>query len=174
MKNQLLKTSLILLSVVFSLTSCSSDDDGGSGGAAAAGTMKATIDGANYQSSEMLSSANKVSAGGGSTFTLLGNTNEGKTINLLIQGYEGVGTYEIGGDNFIGVTASYIEVNVNSPADSQTWQAPFDETVSGSISVSSDDGQNVQGTFEFTGQSSTNNTFIEVTNGSFNMDYTSF
>jgi hypothetical protein len=84
MKNQLLKTSLILLSVVFSLTSCSSDDDGGSGGAAAAGTMKATIDGANYQSSEMLSSANKVSAGGGSTFTLLGNTNEGKTINLLI------------------------------------------------------------------------------------------
>ena len=178
MKTQFFKSSLILLSLVFGLltTACSSDDGSGSGGNTPPGTMSANIDGNNYQSSEMLSSANKVNNGidGSEALTLLGNTDEGKTISINILNYDGVGTYDIGGDNSIAVTASYIEVNISNPTDSQTWQAPFDETVSGSISVSSDENNNVQGTFEFTAQNSIDDSIKEITAGSFNMDYTSF
>ena len=178
MKTQLLKTSLILLGLVFGLTatSCTDDDDGGSGGNTPPGTMSAKIDGNNYQSSEMLSSATKTSNGfgGSETLTLLGNTNEGKTINITILSFDGTGTYEIGGDSSITVTASYIEVNTSNPSQSQTWQSPFDDTVSGTIDISSDENDNVQGTFEFTAQNSNDDSIKEITDGSFNMDYSSF
>ncbi len=176
MKTQLFKVSFILLSLVFGLTTSCSDDDGGSGGGSSApGTMSATIDGSNYQSSEMLSSANKVNAGGSTTLTLLGNSNEGKTITINILGYDGTGTYDIGGDNLIAVTASYIEANVSNPTASQSWSAPYDgDTVRGTISVSSDANDNVQGTFEFTAKNSNDGSVVDITDGSFNMDYSTF
>src|SRR5690606_435295 len=109
------KQSLILLLMSFSLvtlSSCSSDDDGGGGGQAAEGTVTAKIDGTTFTSMEIASTANYVAAG--NVMTIQGSDADGKAIVLIINGYEGEGTYEIGGDNSIFVSGSYTEVDINT------------------------------------------------------------
>ena len=48
---------LVMTISLVSLTSCKSDDDGGDGGNAPSGTLTARIDGTNYQSLDISSSA---------------------------------------------------------------------------------------------------------------------
>lgn len=175
MKIQLVKTCLIALTVLFSLTSCSSDDDGGSSGNAAAGTISAKVDGANFQSNQMLSTANKVTAGSSTSLTLQGTDNSGKGFNFVINGFEGEGSYDIGGDNLVFVVANYVEANVSNPLNTQTWTAPFDDTtVRGSISFSTVTDDNVQGTFQFTSKNPNDDTLKNITEGSFDLEVTTF
>lgn len=178
MKPNFLTISTIFLSlfISISLTSCSSDDDGGSGGNAANGTLKANIDGANFQSQEMLSTANKVSAGGSTTMTLQGTDNSGKGFIFVINGYDGVGTYTFGGTSLGFINGSYIEANATNPTASQTWTAPYDDdSIRGELQMSTDSGDNVTGTFEFTAKNSNGDGSIKnITEGSFNLDVTSF
>jgi hypothetical protein len=175
MKSNYLMLSAMLLFLSFGTTSCSSDDDGGSGGNAANGTVTAKIDGNNFQSQQMFSTANRVSAGGNTTLTLQGTDNSGKGFNFIINGYEGEGTYDIGGDNLVFVVANYIEANASNPTATQTWTAPFDDTtIRGIISFSSDIDENVKGTFEFTSKNPNDGSIKEITDGSFDLDVTSF
>lgn len=178
MKTQLLKTSLILLGLVFGLTTTScSDDDGGGTSTAASGTVAAKINGQNYQSDEMLTSANYVS--GGMALTITANNQDGKNLTFNINGFDQTtGTFEIGGDNLIAIVATYTEVDATDISNPQTesWIAPFDDTVAGEISFSEVTDTKIEGTFEFTAKNndpSLDDT-VEVTNGSFNLDYSSF
>jgi len=173
MKSNFLMLSTLFLFLILS-TSCSSDDDGGSGDNAAPGTVNASIDGTDF-TSNVAASGNLVTQGGFATLTILGSNADGQALNFVVNGFDGVGTYEIGGANTIFVTASYTEANVSDPTASQSWQAPYDgDAVRGTFDVSSDDGENVQGTFEFTAKNSNDDTVVDVTNGSFNIDYTTF
>lgn len=175
MKTQFLKTSLILLSFLFSLVSCSSDDDGGNGGNTPNGVVKAKVDGANFQSNPTFSTANRVTAGPSTTLTLQGTDNSGKGFNFVINGFEGEGSYEIGGDNLVFVVANYVEANATNPIDTQTWTAPYDDTtVRGSISFSTATDDNVEGTFEFTSKNPNDGTVKNITEGSFNLEVTAF
>lgn len=180
MKTQFFKTSLILLSLVFGLTatSCSNDDgDNPGGNTAAAGTVKATVDGQDFQSTDMTTSLTIIdSAGGGKTFSITATDLEGRNLTLQVtEGYVGEGTYEIGGDNIIFVVATWVVIDLNT-FQPTTYAAPFeDTTVKGSMTITSDDGSNVQGNFEFVagdgdGSQGPINT-VNVTNGSFNLDY---
>lgn len=175
MKSNFLMLGTLFLFLIFS-TSCSSDDDGGSGGTAAAGTVTAKIDGANFQSNEMLSSGNKVSAGGSTTMTLQGTDNSGKGFNFVINGYEGEGTYTFGGESLGFIVGNYIEANASNPTETQTWTAPYDdESIRGEIQFSADSGDNVKGTFEFTCKNVNGDGSIkDITEGSFDLDYTTF
>ena len=177
MKTQLFKAGFVLLSLVFGLstTSCSSDDDGGGDGNAANGTVTAKIDGTNFQSNEILSAANKVTAGPTTTLTLQGTDNSGKGFNFVINGFDGEGNYEIGGSNLVFVVANYVEGNPTNPIDTQTWTAPYDDTtVRGTISFSTVTDDNVQGTFEFTSKNPNDGSVKTITDGSFNLDVTTF
>lgn len=157
-------------------TSCSSDDDGGSGGNAPAGTIVAKIGGSNFKSLAMASAANYVAAG--NMLSIQGNNADGDAIVMVINGYEGVGTYEIGsGVGGIAVTASYTKINIDlgNPANStsQVWQAPYTGSgIAGTINVSSDADGKIKGTFEFEAKSTTDDSFKNVTNGAFNLDKT--
>lgn len=163
---------LIGLALIFTITSCSKDDDGGSGGDAAAGTVKAKVAGANYSSNPQLSVATRIVAGGITTVSIQGNSDSGKSITLLMNGVTGTGTYDIGGGANITISASYIEVNVSNPAASQVWQAPFDATVAGEISISEFSDTKIQGTFTFTGKNvNGDNSTKAITEGSFNMNF---
>lgn len=165
-------TLLIALALVFTATSCSKDDDGGDGGNAAAGTVKAKVAGANYSSNPQLSMASRTTVGGTTTVTVQGNDNSGKAIVLVMNGITGTGSYDIGGGANISISASYIEVNISNPADTKTWQAPFDSTVAGEVSISEFSDTKIQGTFNFTGKNvNGDNSTKAITEGSFNMNF---
>ena len=162
---------LFLLAAVF-FTSCSSDDDNGGGGTAGAGTITAKIDGASFTSSEQLTLAAVITAGPATTLTLQGSNFDGKGFNFIVNGFDGVGTYEIGGTNSIFVIGSYVEGNATDPLNTQTWTAPYDdESGRGEISFSEVTDNNVKGTFQFTCKNPNDNTVKNITEGSFNVSY---
>ena len=102
---------------------------------------------------------------------LTANTMNGRNITLSIMGgFEGVGTYDIGGGANVFGNASYTEVDVANPSDSETWVAPFDSTIAGKISVSEVSDTSIKGTFNFKGKNA-DGTFKEITEGSFDVNF---
>lgn len=166
------KSILVLMAVMaVSLTSCKKDDDGGGSGGAASGTVKAKVAGSNYTSDATLTSANRIESNGSSSVIITANTLNGKNITLSIMGgFQGVGSYNIGGGANVFGNASYTEVNISNPTDSETWVAPFDESVAGEINVSEVSDTKIKGTFNFRGKNE-DGSFKEITEGSFNVDF---
>ncbi|MDN3724380.1 DUF6252 family protein [Aequorivita sp. SDUM287046] len=170
---KIFKNSILVLMAVMaiSLTSCKKDDDGGGGGGATSGTVKAKVAGANYESDASLTSAIRTDASGTSSVTITANTMNGKNISLsIISGFEGVGSYNIGGGANVFVNASYTEVDVSNPMDAEIWSAPYDESVAGEINVSEVSTTNIKGTFNFKGKNA-DGSFKEITEGLFDVNF---
>jgi hypothetical protein len=161
---------LILLTVV----ACKKDDDGGENGAAGDGIIQAKVGGTAWTSVKMSTSAQYVAAG--KALTILGVDMGGKTVNLIINNYDGsTGTWQIpnsvGG---IGVVATYIEASISG---SKTWVAPYAGSgVIGEIKISEFvKTGNVKGTFKFKARNQNDNTdFKDITEGSFNVKVNSY
>lgn len=160
---------LMALAVIITATSCSKDDDGGSGGDAASGIVKGKADGVLVTSTEQLTTATVINAGGTSTVSIQGTNMDGKGFNFTINGFEGTGTYNIGGGANVFIVANYIEGNSANPAATKIWTAPYDDTVAGEIKISESSDTKIKGTFEFTGKND-DGTFKEITEGSFNVN----
>ncbi len=160
--------SLLIATLIF--TACKKDDDGGGGGDAPSGILKAKVSGTAYTSESSLTSATVVNSNGASTLSITANTMNGKNITLGIGGgFEGVGSYDIGGGANVFVTASYTEVDVANPMDAQMWVAPYDTSVAGKINISEVTDTSIKGTFNFKGKNA-DGTFKDVTEGSFNVN----
>lgn len=160
---------LLAFLLIAGVAACKKDKNGGDGGNAAEGKVTAKVAGASWTS--MTASAMYVSAG--KVITIMGVDMGGKTINLIINGYdEKTGTYEISSSG-IANTASYVEAGVSG---SKTWAAPYNGSgVIGKIQISefSKTG-NVKGTFNFKARNQNDNTdFKEITEGAFNLKVTS-
>ncbi len=164
----------MLVLMTFSLvttTSCKSDDDGGNPGGAPSGTLVATVDGVNYQSLDITSSATVTSQ----NLTIVASNADAKAFAITIVGYDGPGTYPIGGGANIFNVASYTEtdVDINNPMNSTTevWQAPFDDTQVGEINITEETDTKVIGTFNFTGKNVNGDQSEKtITNGSFDLN----
>lgn len=157
---------LIMTVSLVTLTGCKSDDDGGDGGNAGSGTITAKVDGTTITTLDLTSIAT-LAAG---NLIIQGNDANGRSFVITIFGYSGEGTYDFDGSNIaILNTANYIEADASNPMNTQTWSAPFDATFAGSVSISSETDDNVQGTFEFTGQNANDNSQKVITDGSFNL-----
>jgi Family of unknown function (DUF6252) len=165
---RILSLTLFVSLLVFS---CKKDDDGGDDGNAASGTITAKVNGANFSSNTSFTVANKVTAGGITTVTIQGSDNQGKGVLLIINGFEGTGSYNIGGGANVFVTGSYIEANANNPQASQTWMAPFDASVAGEINISEDSSTKIKGTFNFNAKNSNDNSMRNITEGNFNVNF---
>lgn len=166
-----IKQFFLAILMTSTLVACSSDDDGGENGDAAEGTITASIDGASFTSSDILTSATVVTANGTSTVLITGSDLGGKNLTLNVSGgFEGVGTYEIGGGANVFVNASYTEVDANNPMDAQIWSAPFDDTVAGELNVSASSDSNITGTFSFMAKNPDDNSIKNITSGSFNIN----
>ena len=164
----------VMMGSLLTITSCSKSDDGGGGGDAASGTLKANVGGASFQSMEISSKATLATAGGIDNLVIIASNSDGNAFAITISGYSGVGTYDITGASLGGVTASYTETNVNlsNPTASTTeiWQAPYDDTKVGSISVSEETDSAVKGTFTFKCKNvGGDNSIKNITDGSFNL-----
>ncbi len=167
------KTILVLMAVVaVSLTSCKKDDDGEDGGSGSvSGTVQAKVSGANYSSEPSLTTATRIDANGISAVTITANTMNGKNMSLsIIAGFDGVGTYNIGGGANVFGNASYTEVDVANPMDAQMWVAPYDESVAGEIKVSEVTSTNIKGTFKFRGKNA-DGSFKDITEGTFDVNF---
>lgn len=162
---------MTLTAVTF--TSCSSDDGGGNDpgtGGAASGVLVAKVDGNSYQSMEISSSATV--ANSGQSLIIIASNSSGNAFAFTILGFEGTGTYPIGGGANILNSASYTETDVSNPQSPTTeiWQAPFDDTMVGEIVVTEVTDSKVKGNFNFScknvgGDQSVKN----ITDGSFNL-----
>lgn len=163
---------LVMTMSLITLSSCSSDDDGGGGGNASSGTLKAKVDGTSYQSMEISSSATIANVGTTQSLVIIASNSDGNAFAMTILGYEGTGTYEFTGANIaILNTASYTEIDVSNPTMPEVWQAPYDATLSGTISISEETDSKVKGTFEFTCKNVNGNQSIKnITEGSFDLN----
>ncbi len=169
------KTILVLMAVVaVSLTSCKKDDDGGDGGGgqAGSGTVVAKVNGSGFTSMEIASTASITNAGGTSTVSLQGSDASGKGIFIIINSFEGTGTYEFSDSN-VFVVATYIEVDINNPQNSQTWSAPYQGSgIVGEVVVSEKTDTNIKGTFNFTAKNVNGDQSLRnITDGSFNLNF---
>ncbi|MFN3753474.1 DUF6252 family protein [Flavobacterium sp.] len=157
------------------LTSCSgSDDGGGGGGSASLGQLKAKVGGSNFTSMNLATFATKQVIGTTTTIIIQGSDASGKAIQLILNGTNGAaGTFEISDTANISAIASYSEVNINNPMASQTWAAPYDSSGAvGSITISEITDTNVKGTFNFTGKNQNGTDTKAITNGAFNINFT--
>lgn len=166
---------ILALALVTFVSSCSSDDGGGGGATASLGQVKARVAGSNFTSMELGTFATKQVVGGLTTIIVQGSDASGKAIQIIITGYqEGTNTYEISDDATISTVATYIESNISNPLNSLVWAAPYDNSGAvGSVTITEISDTNVKGTFNFTGKNQNGDDTKAVTNGAFNVNFTS-
>lgn len=174
------KLNLFLLLLVtitlVTFSSCSSSDDGGDGGNAPSGLLIATVDGKSFKSFELSSSVTITNTASTKSLLIIATNSDGNAFSMTIFGYEGAGTYEFTGANLaITNVASYSEtdVNLSNPTASTTeiWQAPYDDTLVGTISISEETDTKVIGTFSFKAKNVNGDGSIKnITEGSFNLN----
>lgn len=161
---------LMTMSLVI-LSGCSSDDNGG-GGSAAQGTITAKIDGTGFTSLDIASMASLVTAS--NILTLQGNDANGNSIIMVINGYNGTGTYNFDGNSIPLNIAIYLEIDINNPTNVETWTAPYQAALNGSVTITQESDDNIQVMFEFTGQNANDMSTKAITNGSFSLDKQTF
>jgi len=166
----------VLVSVLVGFSSCSDDDSDGGPITAAPGTVTASIDGSNFQSLEISSSATKSTQGQFVNLTIIGTSQHASGITLNIMGYDGPGTYNFDGSITTGVniaTYSETDVNINNPVNSSTelWQAPYENLNVGSVIITEETASNIKGSFEFDAKNlAGDNSIKSVTSGSFDLN----
>ena len=158
MKN-LIKLSFVC-GLVLLLGSCNKDDNSSATGG---GSMTAKVDGSSYTASLAVQAS--ISSTSPKVLSI-GGTGAGGQINITIGNYTGAATYTIGSGNPSNMAAYTI---TTSPFTSHTATAVLG---SGTVTVSSESGGKVQGTFSFTGvnNSVTPNTTKVITDGSFSIN----
>lgn len=159
---------LVLIVFAAAFTSCKSDDDGGTS-ASANGTLTAKVDGQSYESMPEATTAEESNSGGVSTLVISGGSIDSENIQFMLIGFDGEGTYQLNNIN-LG-TYTYLE----NPSDFNSvmlYTTVTDGSTNGEIKISSyTPGENVQGTFSFTGYNNQNVSDSKViSEGSFNVD----
>lgn len=175
---------LCLVAMPFAITSCSSDDGEGGGGATL-GTIKAKVGNSNFNSTEATTTAVKINTGGtahmitlyGMQMDMSGGTQKVIQLMMNVPDLE-PRSYDIGGENLIGFTATYTEASGTSGGDftSTSWAAPYEGgEVAGQITITEISETNIKGTFSFTAQKQNTGGWIDdfkdVTNGAFNVNF---
>jgi hypothetical protein len=169
MKN--VKKFTLILFVSLAMFACKSDDDAGDGGNAGNGSVQAKVNGSNFESNRDFTVASQTSSGSTTTVTIQGTNNDGKGIVLIINGFEGEGTYSVGGNNMVFVVGTYVEADISNPMNTQTWSAPFDTSVAGEVNVTSVTSTKIEGSFNFNAKNNNDNSMRNITDGSFNVDF---
>ena len=166
---------LIMTFTAVTFTSCSNDDTG-DGDPAQSGTpsgvMVAKVNGNNFQSLAVSSSA--TIANDGQNLVIIASSTTAQAFSFSVFGFDGTGTYPLGGGANIFNIASYSEtdVDLNNPQNSTTeiWQAPYDDTVAGELVITEITDTKVKGTFSFSCKNVGGDQSIKnITNGSFNL-----
>lgn len=107
---------MMLLSAVFAFASCDKDDDNNNNSTIpAAGDyfLKAKVNGQDYSNSAYFAPTAAITNG---VLTVQSSTDTGNSVQIRIENYNGVGTYDVGGD----VTAGYVNYTTLNPFKAYT------------------------------------------------------
>jgi len=168
MKISNLKLVTIAFLVVLSFSSCSNDDDDATG-SVGEGTMTAKIDGASFSNSNSAGQATIASLPLGDNLVIQASNSDGKSINIVINGYTGTGTYEINSSGTNPNTGIYTETDIANPTNTQIWQAPYQNSSIGTVKITEETATAVKGEFSFKAKNAGNNTVKDITEGFFNL-----
>lgn len=126
------------------------------------GNMSAKVDGSSWDATLAVQASNS------SGVLSVGGTGTGGQINLTLGGYTGAKTYTIGAAGGPSNQASY--TLTSSPFTS--YSATF-VLGSGTVTITSDSGGYVEGTFSFDGKNNSGPTVLTktITNGTFRAKY---
>ncbi|GAA4236348.1 hypothetical protein GCM10022291_20480 [Postechiella marina] len=96
-----------------------------------------------------------------------GGDNNGNTFSLAIQNYAGVGVYKTGDNLTNGNLAQYLQINPLETWASNLATAAVGTLTAGTIEITLDDGEMVEGTFSFEGYNATTKSTKNITEGKF-------
>ncbi len=168
---KIFKQVLLALFVSLAVTACKKDDEGGDDPQGGEGTLTAKIDGQSF-SADIAVQAQISDAGQTDVLAISGGTSQSENLQMIIQGFDGVGTYDL---NFTNIgTYSYLPDPNNPDPNTVKIYISINGTQStGEVNVSSFDGDNIKGTFSFTGYDVNNQSdSVTVTDGQFNLAVT--
>ena len=166
MKTFTLKTWCIIALLTFSFASCTSDDDDTNSSSSGDEYLTAKIDGADYAASKDPATIIGATKSNG-ILAVQGGDNSGNTISFQIMNYNGTGSYNTG-DNLSNTSQiMYITISPIANWGSNLATAALGTLSPGTITVTSDDGSIVEGTFEFEGYNASTQNSKNITNGKF-------
>ncbi len=164
---------LLALFVCSAIVACKSDDDGGPDNNGGEGSFTAKVNNDSFTGITGTVVAQLSGSGPGQTLAVSGGTNDSENLQVVIIGFDGPGTYPL---NFTNIgTYSYLP----DPSNPDPTTVVVYTTVgnaqgnNGELNVSSFDGDNVQGTFSFTGFNLDDiSDTVSITEGTFDIKVT--
>jgi hypothetical protein len=165
------KNVILILMMSMAVIACKKNDDGGTGGDGAVGSFTAQVDGQSFEGLEGTVAAQVSDAGSSQVIAVSGGTMNSENLQMIVQNFTGVGTYEL---SFLNLgTYSYLPDPSNPDPNTVVIYSTLGDgqSVNGEINISSYDGDTVEGTFSFTGFNinDTSDT-VSVTSGAFNIE----
>lgn len=154
------KAATISIALSTLLCACKKDDP-------QADYMSADIDGTSYKPQSL--SAYFASNSNKGNLIIKSNTDNGETLQLIINGYKGPGTYTFLSDS-MGKRAlcTYSRMIDNGTIYTYTTE---DRADNGSISISRLEGAKVEGSFSFRAYNAVKDTYVNVSNGKFRANF---
>ena len=166
-----LKNVMLVLLMSLAVLSCKKDDDGGEDPGGATGALTAKIDGTNL-TADIAVQAQITASGQGDVLAISGGTSQSENLQMIIQNFDGVGTYDL---SFVNIgTYSYLPDPSNpDPSTVVIYLSVNGTDATGELKVSSFDGNTIEGTFNFTGYKIDDlSQTVAVTTGKFNLEVT--
>ena len=158
----------VMVGSLLTFTSCSKDDDG-DGGSSKGGSefLTVKIDGSSFSASTDPASLISAIVDSG-VLAVQGSTNDGKYLRFNILNYTGEGTYDTGDNISNSNLIQYGDISTPTVAwISSGIIALGNSAATGTITVTSDNGSTVEGTFSFTGYNADDMTTKSFTEGEF-------
>ena len=179
MKNSILKTSLLLIFILTILGSCNRDDQDDSKNTNDTFYFTTKIDNVDFSgdlSNPATFGAFKYHAG---TLTIsipkdVNSPSSGAFLLNILSGYNGSGTYKVGigstGNNYARYSLGSMATNNLKFWSAETGSSSTSNTIgTGTITISSDTNNIVEGTFQFSGYSNEDATTKQFSEGKFRL-----
>lgn len=160
------KYTIIFIALFGTITvSCKKNDQNNS-------YMNATVNGQIYESIKI--NAHFPASSNKGILSIQSSASEGRTISLIINGYKGAGTYNFKSDNITGKRALCTYSYMDEKDKSSIIYTTEDADNNGSITITKEEGNTVEGTFNFTALYSPNPSkkeYITINTGSFKANF---
>lgn len=134
--------------------------------------MNATVNGQIYESIKI--NAHFPASSNKGILSIQSSASGGRTISLIINGYKGAGTYNFKSDNITGKRALCTYSYMDEQDKSSIIFTTEDADNNGSITITKEEGNAVEGTFNFTALYSPNPSkkeYITISTGSFKANF---
>lgn len=159
MKIRVIITFMTLLGIM--IFSCKKDDQNGN-------YLNATVDGQPYKSIRV--NAHFPPSSNKGILNISSSAEGGRTMSVIINGYKGVGTYNFKSGDIIGQRALCTYSYMRDTDKASIIYTTEDAENNGSVTITKEEGNTVEGTFHFKALHSPHpdkKEYVEVINGNF-------